>query len=89
MKLPISFLWNRIDTDVLKSQVGFIKGFIIPTFDVLIKMFPSLDYTVENAKKNINEWEKRVDKGDKLGWNDNNNNKNNSTINVEIIEVSI
>ena len=54
-------------------------------------MFPSLDYTVENAKKNINEWEKRVDKGDKLGWvdNNNNNNKDNSTSNVQIIEVSI
>jgi hypothetical protein len=90
INLPISFLCNRIDTDVPKSQVGFIKGFIIPTFDVLIKMFPSLDYTVENAKKNINEWQKRVDKGDKLGWVDNiNNKKDNSTNNVQIIEVFI
>ena len=51
-------------------------------------MFPSLDYTVENAKKNFVKWQKRGDKGDKLGWNDNNN-KDNSTSNVQIIEVSI
>ena len=51
-------------------------------------MFLSLDYTVENAKKNFVKWQKRGDKGDKLGWNDNNN-KDNSTSNVQIIEVFI
>ena len=61
MKLPVSFLCDRNDTNVPKSQVGFISGFILPTFEVLVTMFPTLNYTVENAKNNISEWQKRVE----------------------------
>ena len=35
LNLPVSFLCDRNDTNVPKSQVGFIKGFIIPTFDII------------------------------------------------------
>ena len=55
MNLPVSFLCDRIGYDIPSSQVGFIKGFVIPTFDILIIMFPTLRYTVENAKINLNE----------------------------------
>jgi hypothetical protein len=87
MKLPVSFLCDRNDTNVPKSQVGFISGFILPTFEVLVTMFPTLNYTVENAKINITEWQKRVEENRLKGWtppneknNDNNNNNNSNNI---------
>lgn len=65
MNLSVSFLCDRNNTDVPKSQVGFIGGFVIPTFNFLIIMFPSLSFTVENAKDNIKEWQKLVDQKEK------------------------
>ena len=32
LNLPVSFLCDRIGCNVPSSQVGFIKGFILPTF---------------------------------------------------------
>ena len=68
LNLNISFLCDRDNTDVPKGQVGFIGGFIIPTFQYLVVMFPSLNFTIENSKNNINEWQKLVDAKRKKGW---------------------
>ena len=68
MNLTISFLCDRESTNVPKSQVGFIGGFIIPTYNYLVVMFPSLSYTIENAKHNLNRWQKLADEGRKKGW---------------------
>ena len=68
MNLNISFLCDRDTTNVPKSQVGFIGGFIIPTYNYLVVMFPTLSYTVENAKNNLNRWQKLADEGRKKGW---------------------
>ena len=68
MNLPVSFLCDRDNYNIPQSQVGFIKGFIIPTFDCLINLFPSLKYTMDNAKTNLKKWEKLVAKGRKKGW---------------------
>ncbi len=68
MNLPVSFLCDRIGYDIPSSQVGFIKGFVIPTFDILITMFPTLSYTVENDKINLNEWQKLVEEHRLTGW---------------------
>ena len=68
MNLTISFLCDRETTNVPKSQVGFIGGFIIPTYNFLVIMFPTLSYTVENAKNNLNKWQKLADEGRKRGW---------------------
>ena len=92
MKLPVSFLCDRNDTNVPKSQVGFISGFILPTFEVLVTMFPTLSYTTENAKINISEWQKRVEENRLKGWtppneknnnNDDNNISNNNNNNIK------
>ena len=64
LNLPVSFLCDRIGSDIPSSQVGFI----LPTFDVLIVMFPTLNYTVENAKNNIAEWKKLVEQHRLKGW---------------------
>ena len=82
MKLPVSFLCDRVGCNIPNSQVGFIKGFILPTFQVLITMFPSLSYTVENAKNNICEWQKLVDEKRVTGWTprgEKNEDKNNES----------
>ena len=68
MNLNISFLCDRDTTNVPKSQVGFIGGFIIPTYNFLVVMFPTLSYTIENAKDNLNRWQKLADEGRKKGW---------------------
>ena len=68
MNLSISFLCDRDTTNVPKSQVGFIGGFIIPTYNFLVIMFPTLSYTIENAKDNLNRWQKLADEGRKKGW---------------------
>ena len=49
-------------------QKGFISGFIIPTFDCLSNIFPTLKYTLENANNNLKEWQKLIDEGRTMGW---------------------
>ena len=68
MNLNVSFLCDRDNTDVPKGQVGFIGGFILPTYQYLVIMFPSLNFTIENSKNNIKEWQKLVDAKRKKGW---------------------
>ena len=68
MNLPVSFLCDRDSYNIPQSQVGFIKGFIIPTFDCLVNIFPSLKYSLDNAKTNLKKWEKLVCKGRLKGW---------------------
>jgi hypothetical protein len=79
--LPISFLCDRENTNVPQSQKGFISGFIIPTFECLSSIFPTLKYTLDNANNNLKEWQKLLNEGRIRGWTppkkeekDNNNN---------------
>ena len=66
--IQISFLCDRNKIDVPASQVGFLKGFIITSFDCLVYMFPKLNYTMENAANNIKEWQKLMDEHRARGW---------------------
>ena len=68
MNLPISFLCDRENYNVPNSQVGFTKGFVIPTFDCLSNVFPTLKYTLDNAKINLKRWKRLADKGRLKGW---------------------
>ena len=68
LNLPVSFLCDRADINIPKSQIGFISGFIIPTFESLVTIFPTLRYTIENANTNLKEWKKLMDEGRKKGW---------------------
>ena len=73
--LSISFLCDRNNVDVPQSQVGFIKGFILTTFEILVKMFPSLGFTLDNAKNNLKEWQSLLDQNRKRGWTPKKKNK--------------
>ena len=66
--LPISFLCDRQKIDVPASQVGFLRGFILSSFDCLVAIFPELKYTIDNAEDNIRRWTKLQDEKRKFGW---------------------
>ena len=66
--IPISFLCDRNKIDVPGSQVGFLRGFVLPTYDHLVVMFPTLKYTIDNTVDNINEWQKLCDQHRLRGW---------------------
>ena len=66
--IPVSFLCDRDKIDVPTSQIGFLRGFIVTTFDCLAAMFPSLKYTMENAENNIKQWQILRDKKRIRGW---------------------
>mgnify|MGYP002624393304 CR=1 FL=1 len=66
--IPVSFLCDRDKIDVPASQVNFLRGFIISSFDCLVSIFPNLKYTMENAKNNIKEWQKLLDQHRMTGW---------------------
>ena len=68
LNLPVSFLCDREDINIPKSQKSFISGYVIPTFETLVKAFPTLKYTLDNANNNIKEWQKLIDEGRKRGW---------------------
>jgi len=66
--LPVSFLCDRENTNVPQSQKGFITGFIIPTFEILTNIFPTLKFTLDNANKNYKQWQKLLNEGRLKGW---------------------
>ena len=66
--LPISFLCDRNKVDIPSSQIGFIKGFVLSSFECLVAIFPNLKYTVEYADNNIKRWKKLQDEKRLKGW---------------------
>ena len=74
--LPVSFLCDREDYNIPKSQIGFISGFVIPSFESLVTIFPTLRYTLDNANSNLKEWKKLMEEGRKKGWTPQKKNSN-------------
>ena len=68
LNLPVTFLCDRDNVNIPQSQKGFISGFIIPTFDCLVKIFPTLRFTLDNANTNLKEWQKLLKEGRLRGW---------------------
>ena len=59
---------DRYNIDVPASQIGFLKGFILSSFDCLVAMFPKLKFTTDNAENNINMWTKYQKEKIVLDW---------------------
>jgi hypothetical protein len=66
--LPISFLCDRNKIDIPSSQIGFLRGFIVSSFDCLVSIFPKLKYTMDYAQNNIEEWTRLKDAKRLRGW---------------------
>jgi len=57
LRLPVSFLCDRVDAFVGKGQIGFIQAIIVPSVTSLVTMCPSLKYLMDNLNDNINKWQ--------------------------------
>ena len=66
--LPISFLCDREDMDVPKSQVGFLKTFSLPTIQELVEVNAKFEQLKKNGLNNYNRWEKYQKEKRKRGW---------------------
>ena len=53
----VNFLYDRNNIDIGRNQVGFIKGIIIPSFDILVNFLPEMSYYTDNMKINLRKWE--------------------------------
>lgn len=62
LKLSPSFLCDRLtNNNIPHLQIGFIKGIVVPSFDLLVKLIPSLQYYLKNIENNLKMWEKLKD----------------------------
>ena len=59
--LPISFLCDRLTTNITKSQPGFLNFIVIPLFQVISEVTPVMNELEQNARKNVKEWENFVE----------------------------
>lgn len=58
LNLPVSFMCDRNNINLPKTQVGFIGGIIIPMFSIIKEFFPELGFYLNNAKDNLNHFTK-------------------------------
>lgn len=56
MNLPVSFLCDRETTLIPKSQVGFIKNIIMPTFNLIAALLPNTDTIMNYINNNLDKW---------------------------------
>jgi hypothetical protein len=56
--LQVSFLCDRTTSNLPASQVGFINGIVLPTFQVVVSLLPSMMIYCDLIEKSRNEWEK-------------------------------
>lgn len=60
-KKPVSFLCDRFTTHIEKGQIGFLKGLIWPSYEILVNIIPEISYTLENITFNLNSWQEKVE----------------------------
>lgn len=56
MNLPISFLCDRENTLIPKSQIGFIKNIIMPSFSLILSIIPLSEGMNKYIIKNLEKW---------------------------------
>ena len=66
--LPVSFLCDRDNVNVPKSQVGFINTFLINTIQELVEVNKNFEIMKKNALDNVKIWEKLEKEKRKTGW---------------------
>ena len=55
--LPISFLCDRNNFNLPKSQIGFITNILFPCFSLLVMLAPKLNYSLKNLDDNLKKWQ--------------------------------
>lgn len=56
--LPVSFLCDRLTTNVAKSQNGFISFIVLPLFTQVTELMPGIACMLESGKQNKALWDK-------------------------------
>lgn len=64
MNLPVGFLCDRKTSNVPRSQIGFIKGIILPTFELLALLLPEVSCYRDNAVNNLQRWDELIQESD-------------------------
>ena len=64
--LPVSMLCDRTNTNINKSQVGFIKFVVRPQFIMIGNLIPEIKEYLDNIEKNLKYYEDKVDKESKI-----------------------
>lgn len=59
--LPISFLCDRTTTQISKSQPGFMNFIVIPLFQTISNLMPTMKQLEINAKENKQNWQDKVE----------------------------
>ena len=54
--MPISMLCDRENTNVAKSQGGFISFVVMPIFSQMINVMPNLQECIDQLKRNKDAW---------------------------------
>ena len=54
--LPVSFLCDRQKDNIPVNQPGFINFIVIPLFSQIVQLMPSMKASLEEAKKNCENW---------------------------------
>lgn len=52
LKLPVSFLCDRVTVTKSGAQIGFIDGIILPFLSAFLEFFPELSFLMDNAVDN-------------------------------------
>jgi hypothetical protein len=80
LKLPVSFLCDRDTTSVPKSQIGFLKNIVMPSFSLVHVIIPLAESMNKYLLQNMENWmllEEQEDKNkDAISANNNLNNDN-------------
>ena len=63
--LSISLLCDRDTTVIPKTQVGFIKFVVRPTFEMLVQLFPEINTYLDYMNKNLKIYEDEIKELDK------------------------
>lgn len=58
--LTISLLCDRETTVIPKTQVGFIKFVVRPTFEIMVQLFPEINTYLEFINKNLKIYEDEI-----------------------------
>lgn len=56
LNLPVSFLCDRHATSIPKSQIGFIKNIIMPSFSLMKNIIPLSEDMNKHIIKNLEKW---------------------------------
>ena len=63
---PVSQFFDRENTNIAKTQIGFLDIIIKPSFELAGKIAPKLAFCVDNVEANKAKWAEHFDEYEQL-----------------------